>query len=127
MRVSGLGIGFCTAVPGLSGTALYRVPEYECEYVSLVSADQRTDGPTEGRTDTPSYRDARTHLKNLFLLFYLNLKGGMKYSLRRDRMNLEDILTHLRLLSAKSRVWFETRESSDMTTWKKNYVMFVPS
>ena len=23
-----------------------------------------TDGPTNGRTDTPSYRDARTHLKN---------------------------------------------------------------
>ena len=25
--------------------------------------DPRTDGPTDGRTDRPSYRDARTHLK----------------------------------------------------------------
>ena len=24
----------------------------------------RTDGPTDGRTDRPSYRDARTHLKS---------------------------------------------------------------
>ena len=28
-------------------------------------ANGRTDGWTDGRTDTPSYRDARTHLKNL--------------------------------------------------------------
>ena len=31
--------------------------------------DGRTDGQTDGWTDTPSYRDARTHLKtmNLYL------------------------------------------------------------
>ena len=37
MTVSGPRIGFWTAVPGSPGTALYRVPEYECEYVSLLS------------------------------------------------------------------------------------------
>ena len=30
--------------------------------IQLV-CDGRTDGPTDRRTDTPSYRDARTHLK----------------------------------------------------------------
>ena len=33
--------------------------------------DRRTDGPTDGRTDgptdIPSYRDARTHLRILFI------------------------------------------------------------
>ena len=32
----------------------------------------RTDGWTDGRTDTASYRDARTHLKILFSLFLLS-------------------------------------------------------
>ena len=27
--------------------------------------DRRTDRPTDGRTDKPSYRDARTHLKRI--------------------------------------------------------------
>ena len=27
-----------------------------------------TDGPSDRRTDTPSYRDARTHLKKLLVL-----------------------------------------------------------
>ena len=53
-RVSGLGIGFCTAVPGLSGTALYRVPEYECEYVSLVSAPYRLLPAGPSLSQTPS-------------------------------------------------------------------------
>ena len=32
-------------------------------YVSQAS-ERRRYGPTDGRTDRPSYRDARTHLKN---------------------------------------------------------------
>ena len=28
-----------------------------------ITGDGRKDGPTDGRTDTPSYRDAKTHLK----------------------------------------------------------------
>ena len=31
---------------------------------SLMVTDGRTYGWTDGRTDRPSYRDARTHLKN---------------------------------------------------------------
>ena len=31
-------------------------------YLDKSMMDQRTDGGTEGRTDTASYRDARTHL-----------------------------------------------------------------
>ena len=29
--------------------------------------DGPTDGPTDGRMDTPSYRDARTHLKTILM------------------------------------------------------------
>ena len=36
-RVSGQRIGFWTIVSGSHGTAVYRVPEYECEYVSPIS------------------------------------------------------------------------------------------
>ena len=41
VRVSGPRIRFWTAVPGSPGTAVYRVPEYECEYVSLLSAQNQ--------------------------------------------------------------------------------------
>ena len=41
--------------------------------------DRRTDGPTDGRTDTPSYRDARTHLKRMDKLEnFLSMKGGAR-------------------------------------------------
>ena len=33
------------------------------ELVKDRRTDRRTDGPTNERTDRPSYRDARTHLK----------------------------------------------------------------
>ena len=33
------------------------------QYAQIQPIVRRTDGPTDGRTDTPSYRDARTHLK----------------------------------------------------------------
>ena len=32
-------------------------------FEKALRAYGRTDGPTDGRTDRPSYRDARTHLK----------------------------------------------------------------
>ena len=35
--------------------------------IQLV-CDRRTNGRTDRRTDTPSYRDARTHLKNPTLI-----------------------------------------------------------
>ena len=41
----------------------------------LQKRDRHTDGPTNGRTDgrtgTPSYRDARTHLKIALLAVYI--------------------------------------------------------
>ena len=39
-RVSGPRIGFWTVVPGSPDTAVYRVSEYECEYVSPISECQ---------------------------------------------------------------------------------------
>ena len=49
------------------------MPSWSFLYIKLAIScifhksitDIRTDGPTDRRTDTPSYRDARTHLKNL--------------------------------------------------------------
>ena len=39
--------------------------------------DGRTDGPMDRRTDRPSYRDARTHLKIwIFLVFYESVTDG---------------------------------------------------
>ena len=35
--------------------------------------DRRTDGRTDRRTDTPSYRDARTHLKTSNCIFLIHL------------------------------------------------------
>ena len=37
--------------------------DFPCFFYESVT-DGRTDGPTNGRTDRPSYRDARMHLKN---------------------------------------------------------------
>ena len=39
----------------------------------------RTDGPTDQRTDRPSYRDARTHLKKVVLVMpihYFDMHSG---------------------------------------------------
>ena len=36
--------------------------------------DRRTDGPTDGRTDWPIYRDARTHLKSISTYFHWRLE-----------------------------------------------------
>ena len=44
----------------------------------------RTDGPTDGRTDTPSYRDARTHLKTLNFMHFLQ-KRDIRTDGRTDR------------------------------------------
>ena len=41
-------------------------------YLSFENNTGRTDRPTDGRTDTPSYRDARTHLKTSAVLFQSN-------------------------------------------------------
>ena len=38
--------------------------------------DGPTNGPTDGRTDIPSYRDARTHLKIEHALFTSKQKGA---------------------------------------------------
>ena len=41
-----------------------RQTAYRGRIVGLLALfNSITDGPTDGRTDTPSYRDARTHLK----------------------------------------------------------------
>ena len=45
-----------------SGSFLYIKISISCILYKSVTYG-RTDGPTDGRTDTPSYRDARTHLK----------------------------------------------------------------
>ena len=41
----------------------------------LKKRDQPTDGPMDGRKDTPSYRDARTHLKMENLVSHLRSKN----------------------------------------------------
>ena len=44
-----------------------------CRFPQLKkNARRTTDGPTDGRTDRPSYRDAWTHLKIVLKLFLLN-------------------------------------------------------
>ena len=44
--------------------------------VLLISSEseRKRYGPTERRTDTPSYRDAWTHLKSCFPVCWLSLK-----------------------------------------------------
>ena len=44
-------------------TLIYRNFGQKRRFWSISTRLWRTDRPTDGRTDTPSYRDARTHLK----------------------------------------------------------------
>ena len=48
------------------GQEVSRVAQCRSELLRVArkkTGDRQTDRPTKGRTDTPSYRDARTHLK----------------------------------------------------------------
>ncbi len=40
-----------------------KIHEEKPSFLDFENNWLRTDGPTDGRTDRPSYRDARTHLK----------------------------------------------------------------
>ena len=66
---------------------LLRLKSHGTLWNELGDADQRTDGGTEGRTDTPAHNGARTHLKK---------KKHFLASLRIRLMGLNAYLGHVR-------------------------------
>ena len=66
--------------------------------------DRPTVGPTDGRTDRPSYRDARTHLKMIgsgvggieLVIDGFSKKGNEGTDRQTDRPSYRDARTHLK-------------------------------
>ncbi len=56
----------------------------------------RTDGPTNGRPDRPSYRDARTHLKTFIFVIKKKKPTDGWTDQRTDRPSYRDARMHLK-------------------------------
>ena len=64
---------------------------------ALTDFERMGDGQTDGWMDTPSYRDARTHLKMIGSGGF-SKKGDRPTDRRMDRPSYRDARTHLKMI-----------------------------
>ena len=112
--VSGRGLGVVQHWPPVREAGLLVFP-LSCPIKNLwwmerpinVPTDQWTNGPTDQRTDTTSYRDAFSHLKNNCPFF-----GTMNFYL-----HIADYKDYLSDVSSPIWVWFAKKEQKDVSCW----------
>ena len=77
-----------------------------------IPTDRRTNGRTDGPTDTRSYRDSRTHLKSITSVWYIATDGKTLITVTGTEEGLGDLKTDCVDLKELDRAWERAERKS---------------